>query len=162
MDLAPGETAAISIYYSLSDGQASSDASLTITVQGVTEPGDDITGTRKDDTLKGTSEGERIFGRVGDDRIDGRAGEDTLFGEGGDLLVFADNFGKDVVTDFDSAGKNRDVIELSDVAAITGYNDLMKHHVHDTGRNTVIDVGNDRITLQGIDLRDLGRDDFVF
>jgi len=83
-------------------------------------------------------------------------------GGGTDRFVFADGFGADRVRGF-NANNNREDIDLSDVASITGFRDLARNHMEQVGRNVEIDAGDGNvITLLRVDIDDLGNGDFIF
>lgn len=172
-DLDPGEQATVTISYKASDGSSRDASTLTVTVTGIAEPGDDIKGTAEGETLIGTDQGERIFGRGGNDvlngkggsdRIDGGAGNDTLQGGGGaDTFVFKSGYGNDTIGDFQASGKNGDVIDLSSISAVKDYDDLVSHHLKDRGHDVVIAIDrHNSIRIEGIDPGDLKEGDFLF
>ncbi|MEH3046359.1 family 16 glycosylhydrolase [Sphingomonas adhaesiva] len=80
----------------------------------------------------------RIMGNAGNNVITGGAGNDTLIGGGGtDTFVFGRNFGKDIITDYNT----------NDVLQFSGFSKAAMKIVQ-SGANTVIDFGGaDTITL---------------
>jgi hypothetical protein len=97
-------------------------------------------------------------------------------GAGADIFVFEDNFGNDVITDF-NANSDSDQIDLSSVAFVLSlmtdgdvYNawkstyvtevtvDNSQHAVIFDGTNT----NTNTITLTGVDASDLDFADFIF
>jgi len=130
---------------------------------------DTLTGGRGNDALAGNSGADKLTGSSGNDNLVGGDGNDTLTGNSGadtlsgghgndqlkggaghDMFVFADGFGHDTVADFDPA--NAEKIDLSQVTAITGFHDLVHHHLHvGAGGFAEIDVGShNSILLDGI------------
>ncbi|MBM2576659.1 S8 family serine peptidase [Jannaschia sp. Os4] len=132
--------------------------------------GDDrMYGGDRGDTLRGDEGDDRIYGEDGNDVLRGDAGADTLFGGGGqdtlvggageDIFVFSDGFGRDVVRDFRTGA---DVIDLSRVAGIADYDDLMQNHVQGDDADAWITVGDDRLTLEGVNALTLLEGEFLF
>jgi Ca2+-binding RTX toxin-like protein len=225
-DIDKGATTQMTITYDLSDGMGgTATGSLTVTVTGVSEPGDPITGTNKDDTLVGTEVAETISGGKGDDRLLGKGGEDSLIGgvgddilygndgddeidgdlgddilrgnggndllnggggndqlnggdgndrlagwgdndrltggSGADIFVFHKSGGKDVITDFETGGKAPDKIDLSNLDSFSTFRDV-KDAMRQSGGSTVIEYGNNSITLQGVDVEDFSKGHFIF
>ncbi|KCV80942.1 hypothetical protein ATO10_14864 [Actibacterium atlanticum] len=115
------------------------------------------------DTLTGETGNDIIIGGDGRDLITGGAGTDILQGQGGtDLFIFEDDWGTDVILDFD-ASSTGDVVVLSDVSAITDYNDLTANHMFELGDHVVISDGaGNLIWLLGYELSELESGDFVF
>ena len=123
------------------------------------------------DTLRGFGGNDRLFGGNGNDSLIGDAGFDMLTGGAGndtltggvngDTFIFADGFGKDVITDFEELN-NFEKIDLSAVTAITDFADLAANHLTQAGANAVITAGANTITLNGVAIADLDAGDFVF
>ncbi|MEM9850375.1 MAG: calcium-binding protein [Pseudomonadota bacterium] len=123
---------------------------------------DSILGENGGDTIFGGGGNDTISGGRGNDQISGDEGNDTLRGgDGSDDYIFADNFGRDTITDFDTALGAED-IDLSQVTEITDFTDLTDNHMAQVGNDVVITDGNDRIVLVGIDIGDLDGTDFLF
>lgn len=126
--------------------------------------GDDtLFGQKGKDLLQGQAGDERILGGDSVDTIDGGADDDRLTGGGGnDKFIFADGFGKDVITDFDEF-KNGEKIDLSAVATITDLADLKADHLSQSGAHAVINAGGgNTITLLNVNISDLNAGDFIF
>ena len=124
-----------------------------------------ITGTIFDDLLEGSSIDDLLIGLAGSDTLIGFLGDDTLSGgSDNDIFEFDDNFGQDVIADFE-LGSDR--IDLSDVTNITDFDDLLANHI-DTNADgaLVIFDGDNTITLNPssspIDPATLTADDFIF
>lgn len=83
-------------------------------------------------------------------------------GSGADVFVFEDNFGRDVIADFDTTQKG-ERIDLSSVDSIVNFQDLQVNHLTQVGEDAVISdaIGNS-IILQGVDMEDLSHRDFIF
>jgi len=130
---------------------------------------DELFGNGKDDRLQGDDGKDALFGGFGNDELIGNGKADILAGENGndtltggfgnDDFVFADNFGGDIVTDF---GQGADEIDLSAVSGINGFTDLSNNHLSQSGSDAVITDGADTITLENVNINDLGADDFGF
>ena len=148
---------------------------------------DRIFGGEGDDHLNGGSSADAIYGEEGDDVIEGGYGPDRLFGgegndtltggedddllvggegndaltggAGADTFVFGRDHGTDFITDF---GNGDDVIDLSALEGISGFEDL---HAWSFGTATVVglsDHGGGQIWLLETDVSDLDAGDFVF
>ena len=97
----------------------------------------------------------RIKGGRGDDRLEGGAGDDRLRGdEGADTFVFG--AGRDVIRDF---APGEDVLDLT--AAKLGGWDALEDAARERGSKLVLDLDEGRLVLKGIELLDLGADDFL-
>ena len=148
---------------------------------------DAINGGGGNDTVTGGNGNDRILGAFGNDMMSGDAGADTILGGGGndtinggggndrltgnkgfDTFVFDKGFGHDTVFGF--APSNHEKIDLSGVTAITGFIDLVNHHLTtDPGTNFAeIVAGTNTILLNGVDQTDIGAGqiysaaDFIF
>ncbi len=85
-----------------------------------------------------------------------------LTGDGGaDTFIFAGAFGQDRITDFGAEGA-ADRIDLSGVAAISGFADLSADHMVQSGADVLISAGPDTILLENVLLSALNADDFIF
>ncbi|MGD9863296.1 MAG: calcium-binding protein [Pseudodonghicola sp.] len=136
------------------------------------EQGDRIIGSNAANTLRGEGGNDSLLGLGGNDtlvggngrdRLDGGAGNDMLTGGGAaDRFIFSGDFGDDIITDFQTAG-TAEKIDLSGVASIRNLADLRANHLVADGPNTVIDdhLGN-TITLWGVSMDDLVKNDFLF
>ena len=147
-----------------------------------------ITGIDNDDVFEGTLEDDVIFAGVGNDQIIGRTGHDALYGETGNDLIYGENGrdtldggagndtlrgdagsdlfifsqGNDLVSDFDALDR-RERIDLSNTASIRNFRDLKYNHMQQLGNDVVItDVEGNTMTIAGVSLSDLNREDFIF
>jgi serralysin len=128
-------------------------------VQGETIYGynsaDVIDGEDGDDSIYGGNGADTLRGGKGSDLLDGGKGNDLLYGNSGpDHFVFAENYGKDVITGFDANGgagsQDFIVADYDDVVDIDSYGD-----------NVVIDFGSgDVLTLLDVDKDDITAADF--
>lgn len=104
----------------------------------------------------------RLTGNAGNNVLNGGLGNDTMIGgAGGDTFAFSGAFGNDRVIGFD----RRQVGELIDVSAIAeigGFSDLVANHLVQRGTNAVIMVGSNTISLDGVWATTLSSDDFIF
>ena len=144
--------------------------------------GDDILrGGDQNDSLDGGEGNGFLFGGTGIDNLMGGSGNDILSGRGGfdvlnggegddiltggfnaDVFVFEGAFGNDIITDY-AATSDAEDIDLSGVASIVNFTDLLNNHATQVGADVVIDdlLGN-TITLQNVDISDLNVADFIF
>ena len=117
---------------------------------------ENLAGSKFRDTLVGSKKANHLDGGKGNDMLMG--------GRGSDHFIFAAKYGKDVITDFHATGKGHDVIDLSKAAGISNFNDLMLHHVKDTGHDLlIIATGGSTLLLEHIgNVGDIVKADFVF
>jgi len=122
------------------------------------------TGNGEANNIHGNDGINKLKGLDGDDFITGGKGDDILTGgTGADHFIFQTGFNHDTITDFHATGTGHDVIDLSDVASITSFADLIDNHVHTSHGNAVIDAGHgDTITLTGVSVSSLTSNDFTF
>lgn len=115
-----------------------------------------------DDLLRGQDGNDTLRGANGNDTLDGGAGNDRLVGgDGSDTFVFSG--GADVIVDFDRFGADADVIDLSGVASITGFADLISNHVTQVGGNVIIDdLSGNTLTINGATIASLDAGMFDF
>ncbi len=124
---------------------------------------DNLLGGDGDDFLAGGDGEDTIVGYAGFDTIVGGGGDDILEGRfNADRFVFSDNFGNDVILDFDPLN-NSEKIDLSMVADIENFTDLITNHVDVTpeGWVQIISV-NGTIRLDGVTETLLDETDFIF
>ena len=131
------------------------------------------------DSLNGGGGGDVLNGGAGRDDLKGGGGHDTIDGgKGGDYLsggamtdtfAFSDGFGHDTVSGF--SANNHEDIDLSGVSAITGFHNLITHHLttdDDTGFAMIADGTSNTILLVGYTVGDFGAGhpvsgaDFIF
>ena len=134
---------------------------------------ENVIGSRFTDLIFGDNGANQIDGRAGndtiisgngDDTLIGGAGSDQLYGQGGDdTFVFAANFGQDSIYGFE-ATNDLEKIDLSSVASITNFADLVANHMTQVGSDVVIDdQSGNQITLVGASLNNLlDGNDFLF
>lgn len=132
--------------------------------------GDDLLlGGQGDDDLRGGYGDDRLEGGAGDDRLDGGYGDDVLIGGAGndvliggmgdDTFVFAANFGKDTILDFNKLGN--DTIEFGE-GLFTDF-DAFLAAADQVGGDVVVTLDPDNVlTLAATSLADLQQDDFRF
>ncbi|MGV3551574.1 Ig-like domain-containing protein [Rhizobium sp.] len=170
VDLSPGATAIITVTYDVYDGKTKTAGTVTLSVNGEREPGDDIIDDDIGNTIEGTALGETIKGMGGDDIIFGLDGNDNIWGgkgkdkiEGGagkDVFHFVKGDGKDIIYDFSPS--ERDDLDISSIAAITSWKDLVKNHMREKGGDLQIVISKtDIITLDGLDKGDVHKSDFI-
>jgi len=122
------------------------------------------TGNADANNLHGNAGNYTLKGLAGADILFGGKGNDILFGgAGADTFLFEKGFGHDTIKDFSAAGSQHDIVDLSDLAGITGFADLMKHHVTTDHGDLTIHAGHgNQITLEDTSRNDLHASDFVF
>lgn len=131
--------------------------------------GKSVDGYGKTDTLTsiealvGTAKSDRLTGNDLHNELTGLSGNDRLTGNGGsDTFIFSLNCDRDEVTDFQTGGKQHDIIRLEDYGSIDSFADL-KSHMSEFHGNVVIDRGeDDEITLIGVTLDSLNKTHFDF
>ncbi|WP_420003215.1 calcium-binding protein [Arenibacterium sp. LLYu02] len=119
---------------------------------------DVLIGGGGDDTLSGGDGNDRLKGGKGADRLDGGDGNDKLVGgPGADTFVFS--AGKDLAVGF----RDSDLIDLSNAVGIESFEDLIENHISGKGNKIIIedDLG-DTLQINGLKMRDLDADDFLF
>jgi Ca2+-binding RTX toxin-like protein len=107
----------------------------------------------------------RISGGDGNDVVTAGKGYNTFSGQGGrDTFVFGDGAGKTAVVDYDTVGKDRDIIDLSAISSIKNFDDMTDHHVKmsSDGDWLVIQFGRSEIQLHHVEVNDLQESAFVF
>ncbi|HKM95512.1 MAG TPA: peroxidase family protein, partial [Buttiauxella sp.] len=119
---------------------------------------DKLIGQAGDDTLDGGVGDDNLQGGAGNDRLIGQAGNDTMDGGAGtDTFTFSAGFGHDVINGFDSnAANGQDHIDLSLLGINTGN---FATSVQIVGN--VIYIGNDFITLAGVNANSININDFT-
>ncbi|MDC7261904.1 hypothetical protein K0P03_07675 [Shinella sp. HY16] len=102
-----------------------------------------------------------VDGGGGDDVIDGGKGRDKLTGgDGADVFLFRKSSGSDVVVDF---GNGEDVLDLTRLKGLKGFEDLMSKHVKQVDEDVHITPGNGvKIVLKDFDKASLLDSDFLF
>jgi len=118
-------------------------------------------GMTGNDAINGMAGIDKLFGDEGNDHMAG--GEDNDFltgGAGADIFVFVAGDGDDVILDFHARGKGQDKIDLSGHDGVSSFADL---EISDAGKNVVITVGDDTITLKNVPhVTDIDASDFLF
>lgn len=116
------------------------------------------------DVLMGQAGQDTIKGGGGDDIIRGGKGRDVEFGgKGEDTFVFRSGDDVAIIRDFDAKGSVHDVIDLSGLTSVKGWNDLRNNHMDKVGSDVEIDGNNgDVIVLRDVTLSSLDKGDFIF
>ena len=123
-----------------------------------------------DDSLKGGTAATRMFGDDGNDTLQGGTGNEWLSGgngndrlsggAGNDTFVFAANFGKDTITDFQNTGGTQDVVQF-DHTVFADYS-AVQAHMAQSGSSVVITLdANNTVELQNTSLSQLHASDFL-
>jgi spore coat protein A, manganese oxidase len=151
--------------YDLSNTNASATVNLALGTASSLDTGNDklneienVIGTNSADTITGDGFANFLEGLGGNDILVGGAGNDTLVGGGGndlltgglgnDIFVFANDFGKDTVTDFTNGTLlAHDTLDLRGLG-FTSAADVLAHT--DAGPNAIIHAGSNDITLSGV------------
>ncbi len=106
---------------------------------------------------------ELIDAGAGNDIIVASAANDVLKGGlGNDTFAFRDDFGHDIITDFElGSGSAHDLLDVSD-AGFIDFSDVLAA-ADEFGSGTVITVDETRsLTLSGVSLQHLTADHFIF
>jgi Ca2+-binding RTX toxin-like protein len=113
------------------------------------------------DTLQGGTGNEFLYGGTGNDRLIGGAGNDTLTGgTGNDTFVFAPNFGKDVIADFQNTNGTRDIIQF-DHTVFADFS-AIQSQMAQNGTSVVITLdANNTVELQNTSLSQLHASDIL-
>ncbi|EPX78548.1 calcium-binding protein [Litoreibacter arenae] len=138
---------------------------------------DRLEGGIGDDILHGEDGNDLIFGGIGADMLNGGAGDDTLHGQDGvdviragggvnvvsggagvDQFLFADgDDGSTTIVDFAD-----DLIDLTQVGSISGWQDLVSTHMTQSGANVEIVFDQTVVSLVHQLLADMTEDMFCF
>lgn len=132
--------------------------------------GDDVLiGGDGDDTVYAGTGDDLVLGGAGDDALIGGPGNDTLNGgtgndfllggTGADVFVFDNNFGRDVIRDFEDG---IDLIDFSNHSLVNTLSDLV---IEQSGGNTILTVADsppDQITLVNVAALSITSEDFIF
>jgi trimeric autotransporter adhesin len=126
---------------------------------------DTINGGDDADILQGGQGADTLSGGTGNDQLQGGAANDDLMGgAGADIFIFGDDNSNDTVEDFQE--NSGDKIDLSAITEITGFSDLVNHHLNDPplgGRfNTILFGTSGTIYLVDTDIPNLSENDFIF
>jgi len=157
------------------DGFGDTDTLVRIENVRGSDFGDRITGSNGKNKLEGEGGRDKLFGLKGNDTLEGDGGSDRLDGGSGDdyltggsqndTFIFKGNFGYDVITDFNTSGRG-EKIDLSGVAEISSFNDLVNNHLSafdDEYGDAFIEDGNgNSIHLWGVSVDELSANDFIF
>jgi Ca2+-binding RTX toxin-like protein len=110
----------------------------------------------------GSNSGVAVYGTTGNNTLTSGSGNDVLAGHGGsDTFVFAANFGKDTITDFQSSGRAHDVVQFS-ASTFDSFASVLAHAAQ-SGQDVVISADpNNSLTLKHTKLSDLHQSDFHF
>jgi Ca2+-binding RTX toxin-like protein len=120
-----------------------------------------VDGGDGDDILLGGAGNDTLLGGAGDDVLIGGGGQDVLDGGAGNNVIIAGATGGSFqVNGFNAAGSH-DRIDLSQFGAEADFAFVMSHAQQVDG-NVVVDLGNEQMTLAGVDLGSLSADDFIF
>ncbi len=109
------------------------------------------------------SSGSAIVGSTtGGNTLTSTPGNDVFAGHGhADTFVFAPDFGKDVVNNFQASGPEHDVVQFSK-SVFDNFADVLAHATQ-SGHNVVIaDTAGDSLTLKNVKLGALDKHDFHF
>jgi 20S proteasome alpha/beta subunit len=107
------------------------------------------------------SSGSAILGSTGSNTLKSTTGNDIFVGGGqGDTFVFAANFGRDVIKDFNPWGSAHDTIQFSK-SVFDSFASVLSHATQ-SGSDVVISTGHDTLTLKNTQLDALSKNDFHF
>ena len=110
-----------------------------------------------DDVLIGGDGDDTLLGGDGDDVLVGGPGADVLDGGDGDDIIISDAFDT-VVNNFTAGAGTDDRIDLS--GSGLSFEWLMAH-ASDVDGNTVLDLGDHQLTLNGVSTSMIHHDDFI-
>ena len=116
-----------------------------------------LDGGAGDDILIGGEGNDTLLGGAGDDVLIGGPGNDVLDGGDGDDIIISDGFDT-VVNNFTAGAGTDDRIDLSGRGL--SFEWLMAH-ASDVDGNTVLDLGDHQLTLNGVSSSMLHHDDFI-
>lgn len=144
----PGQSASVSFDYTASDGQSTTSATVTVTVQG----GPNLAGTPDDDIM--------VVGAHGS--ADGGEGDDFIVGHGGtgNVFRFLEGGGHDTLYGFEAGQSGEDLIDLTDF----GFDpDTFAAHISlgADEASTVIALPGGSITVLGVLPEDFAASDFL-
>jgi Ca2+-binding RTX toxin-like protein len=120
---------------------------------------DNLVGGTGNDVLRGGDGNDILFGGAGADILEGGAGNDMMWGDAGaDVFLFSEGFGSDVIHGFASSQDQIDLRSFgfgddafgSGAIAITEF-----------AGQTMITVGDDQITLAGVNLANFNQSAIV-
>ncbi len=128
-------------------------------------------GDAGDDSLKGGTAATKMYGDAGNDALLGGTGHEFLYGgagndrltggAGNDTFVFAANFGKDSIADFQNANGTQDIVQF-DRTVFADFS-AVQSHMAQSGTSVVITLdANNTIELQNKSLSQLHANDFIF
>jgi Ca2+-binding RTX toxin-like protein len=124
--------------------------------------------------LRGSGQSDHIdlSATEGDWKINAGDGKDTIATGGGisyvggglgrDIFVIGNTGGKTAIMDFATGGKDQDRIDLSDIDAVTSFEDLIDHHIRSEGGWLYMQLGKTEIALLDVDRSDLAESGFIF
>lgn len=126
--------------------------------------GDDrLFGGTEQDVILGGEGNDTIQGQGGFDRIDGGPGNDVMRGGfNADTFIFEGEFGMDRIADFE-ADNRFERIDLSGVAEITDFADLLSNHLTARQAFALIEASpGNSIRLDRVEIAALSAEDFIF
>lgn len=130
---------------------------------------DQVYGGKGNDTVRGGEDDDIVDGGDGDDFVGGDEGNDTLYGgAGNDIFLYGvgvgnDNFGHDVIKDFDISGVYHDRIDLSMLGtSFDTFTEVMAVATQ-TSAGVLFQFAADRsLLLENVTLAHLSNADFIF
>lgn len=125
--------------------------------------GDDVLRAgRHNDILIAGDGNDFLVAGAGFDHLDGGAGNDTLHGNfNADSFYFDDGHGHDVIKDFE-AENHFEVIDFSDLDLFESFADVAVNLVQQGTGVLITTSAESSVFLEGVDLSQLGAEDFVF
>lgn len=103
---------------------------------------DTLWGGDGNDTLYGGGANDVLFGDAGSDKLWGDGGTDVLFGgTGADVFGFKDNWGHDVIEDFEVG------FDTFDFRKLSGLDDVTQIAISETAEGTVVEYAGNTILL---------------
>ncbi len=122
---------------------------------------DQLFGGSDDDTLDGGKENDKLFGGSGDDRLLVGRGNDILSGDDG-VDVFVMTHGNDIIKDFDIENERLDFSGPDSLRTFNNLKELSKFVTSGTASQTVIEIGANKLTIQGVVFEEMSVFNFEF
>jgi serralysin len=159
---------------SLGSVKADSDGSWTFRTSALSDTFHTFSAQQIDSTgrVVATNSDKAILGSTRSDTVTSTAGGELIVGDGGsDTFVFAENFGNDVIQDFEAnyaVGLSQDTIQFSksvfdDFASVQSQaSQVGQDVVISTGSNSLASTGSNSLALKNATLSGLDHYDFHF
>ncbi|UVC10698.1 putative Ig domain-containing protein [Rhizobium sp. TH2] len=134
-------------------GGSDTDATPDVISFDVDEVTDIYTGGNGEDNFTGTTAHDVFNGKGGRDKLTGDLGSDTFF--------FGRKYGRDTITDFEASGVDHDIVDLSKLKGFDNLKDV-KAALEKHGSDVWLEAGKDVLVLEDVNIKHLGKGDFMF